>query len=214
MHFRTKEKRTHPWPPVTRQRNTAPTAGEKASAPDSATTSAQAGLSGALGRSSDTRHGVAEAMFLPTARNNHSGESLDVGAFRESLERIQKEIGYCLKGLAMVESGGMGRAFSRPKSRARVVSAMGFKVPRPKSKFRALSKSAQDIKGKGPLVCPADRPKMLKAKVGPGSRPPFGFFGLRCIAFSGSVATGPRRQDLHTKRLFLKAGTISGPSRR
>jgi hypothetical protein len=214
MHFRTKEKRTHPWPPVTRQRNTAPSVLAKTETMVGKTAPAPAGLSAAMGRSTDIRHGAASATLLPTARINHFGDSFDVGAFRESLERIQKEIGYCLKGLAMVESGGMGRAFSRPKSRARVVSAMGFKVPRPKSKFRALSKSAQDIKGKGPLVCPADRPKMLKAKVGPGSRPPFGFFGLRCIAFSGSVATGPRRQDLHTKRLFLKAGTISGPSRR
>lgn len=105
--FCTEEKNTCAWIPVTRQRlpmQTVPkvlarkgtATGEiaPAPAPDSALTSAQAGLSVALGRSSDTRHGAAEATFLPTARNSHSGESLDVGAFKESLEMMQKEIDF------------------------------------------------------------------------------------------------------------------------
>jgi len=108
---------------------------------------AQAGPSVALGRSSDTRHGVAEPTFLPAARNNHSGESFDVGALRESLERMQKEIDFWLKGLALVDGGGLGRAAS---SRARMV---GFKVARPKSKSKskpiskkiALSNSAKAL---------------------------------------------------------------------
>jgi hypothetical protein len=179
--YSTKEKRTHPWLLVTRPRlpkQTVPSVLAKIETAVGKTTPtpAPAGFFDAMGRSSDTRHGVASAMFLPTARINHFGESLDVGAFRESLERIQKEIGVCLKGLAMVEGGGLGRAFSRPNSRAHAVSAMGFKVPRPKSKpkskFLALSKSARDTKGKCLLVYPADQPKVLKAKEGSGSRPP------------------------------------------
>lgn len=151
-------------PKVLARKGTA--AGEIAPAPD------QAELSVALGRSSDTRHGAAEATFLPTARNSHSGESLDVGAFKESLERMQKEIDFCLKGLAMVDGGGLGRASS---SRAR---AVGFKVARPKSKSKprskiiALSKSARASKGKGILDCP-DQPMEWRAKEGPGSRPPW-----------------------------------------
>jgi hypothetical protein len=83
---------------------------------------------------------------------------------------MQKEIDFCLKGLAMVDGGGLGRASS---SRARVV---GFKVARPKSKPRskiiAFSKSARDSKGKGILDCPVDQPMEFRAKEGPGSRPP------------------------------------------
>jgi len=131
---------------------------------------APVGLSAVMGKKSDTRHGEASATLPPTARINHVGESLDVGAFRESLERIQTEIDFCLKGLAMVEGGGMGRALS-PNSRARAVSAMGFKVTRPKSKVLAISKSARASKGKGPLVCPADRPKVFMAKEGQDSAP-------------------------------------------
>jgi hypothetical protein len=181
--FCAEEKNNHAWVPVNWQRVPMQTvqkvlarkgtaAGEKAPAPDSATTSAQAGLSGALGRSSVSRHGVAEAKFLPTARNSHSGESLDVGAFRESLERMQKEIEFCLKGLAMVDGGGLDRASS---SRAR---AVGFKVARPKSKSKprsktvGVTKSARASKGKGILDCP-DQPLEWRAKEGPGSRPPW-----------------------------------------
>jgi hypothetical protein len=188
MHYRTKEKRTHPWPPVTRQRKKVSSVLAKTKIVAGKTAPAPAGLSATMGRSTDTRHGAASATLLPTAHINHSGDNLDVGALRESLERIQKEIGYCLKGLALVEGGGLGRAFSCPKSRARAASAMGFKLPRPKSKFRALSKSARDIKGKGRLVCPADGPKVLKAKVGPGSRPP--------SASSGSDASPVRAVSL------------------
>jgi len=132
---------------------------------------APVGLSAVMGKKSDTRHGEASATLPPTARINHVGESLDVGAFRESLERIQTEIGFSLKGLAIVEGGGMGRALS-PNSRARAVSAMGLKVTQPKSKVLAISKSARASKGKGPLVCPTDRPKVFMAKEGPGFRSP------------------------------------------
>jgi hypothetical protein len=138
---------------------------------------APVGLSAVMGKKSDTRHGEASATLAPTTRINHVGERLDVGAFRESLERIQTEIGFCLKGLAMVEGGGMGRALS-PNSRARAVSAMGFKVTRPKSKVVAISKSARASKGKGPLVYSADWPKVFMAKEGPGFRPPSESSGL------------------------------------
>jgi hypothetical protein len=149
-------------------------AGEIASVPDTAPTptAAQAGPSVALGRSSDTRHGVAEPTFLPAAHNSHSGESFDVGALRESLERMQKEIDFWLKGLALVDGGGLGRATS---SRARMV---GFKVARPKSKPKpklktiALSKSAKASKGKGILDCP-DQAMVWRAKVDPVFRPPW-----------------------------------------
>jgi hypothetical protein len=127
--FCSEEKNSHAWAPETRHRvpmQTVPkviarrgtAAGERALGPDTAPTptAAQAGPSVALGRSSDTRHGVAEATFLPAARNSHSGERFDVGALRESLERMQKEIDFWLKGLALVDGGGLGRAAS---SRAR-----------------------------------------------------------------------------------------------
>jgi hypothetical protein len=193
------EKNSHAWAPEIRQRvpmQTVPkvlarkgtAAGEIASVPDTAPTptAAQAGPSVALGRSSDTRHGVAEATFLPAARNNHSGESFDVGALRESLERMQKEIDFWLKGLALVDGGGLGRAAS---SRARMV---GFKVarpkskPKPKSKTIALSKSARASKGKGILDCP-DQAMEWRAKVDPVFRPPWAY--ASSVHSHGAVST-------------------------
>jgi hypothetical protein len=97
------------------------TAGKTAPAP--------IGHSAMLGRTIDTRHGAILATLLLEARNNHFGESLDVGTFKETLERVQEEIGYCLKGLAMLEGGGLGSAISRPKHRTLVEFAMGFKLP-------------------------------------------------------------------------------------
>jgi hypothetical protein len=189
----TEEKNSHAWAPVNRQRvpmQTVPkvmarkgtAAGEIAPVPDMAPTStpAQAGPSVALGRSSSTRHGAAEATFLPTARNSHSGESLDVGALRESLERMQKEIDFWLKGLALVDGGGLGRAAS---SRAQVV---GFKVARPKSKTIALSKPARSSKGKGILECP-DQAMEWRGKVDPGSRPPWAH--ASSVHIHGAVST-------------------------
>jgi hypothetical protein len=187
-HYRTKEKRIHPWLPVTRQRLPKQTILEKTETAAGKTTPAPAGLSTALGRTTDSRHGAVSTTLLPAARINHFGESLDVGAFRESLERIQKEIGFCLKGLAMFEGGGLGRAISRPNPRARADSAMGFKGPRPKTKFLARSKSARDTKGKGPMVCSTNQPKVFKAKEGPSSRP--------LSALSGSGASLSRADSL------------------
>lgn len=181
----TEDKTSHAWAPVNRHRVPMQTdpkdmarkgvaEGEKAPVQVTApfATSAQAGPSVALGRSSDIRHGAAEATVLPAVRNSHSGASLDVGALRESLDRMQKEIAFCLKGLALVDGDGMGRAAS---SRARVV---GFRVARPKSKPKpkantsAASKSARASKGKGILGCP-DQAMEWRAKVVPGERPPW-----------------------------------------
>jgi len=207
----TEEKNSHAWAPVNRQRVPMQTvskdmarkgaaAGEKAPVPVTApfATPAQAGPSVVLGRSSDIRHGVAEATVLPAARYSHSGVSLDVGALRESLERMQKEIDFCLKGLALVDGDGLGRAAS---SRARVV---GFRVARPKSKSKpkanssAVSKSARASKGKGILDCP-DQAMEWRAKVVPGSRP-LGPMRVRCF-FMGLLRRrawkpGPSRQGL------------------
>lgn len=49
------------------------------------TTPAPAGHSAMLGRTIDTRHGAVSATLLLAARNNHFGESLDVGTFKEKL---------------------------------------------------------------------------------------------------------------------------------
>jgi hypothetical protein len=181
----TEDKISHAWAPVNRQHVPMQTdpkdmvrkgAAEGEKAPVQVTapfaTSAQAGPSVALGRSSDFRHGAAEATVLPAVRYCHSGASLDVGALRESLDRMQKEIAFCLKGLALVDGDGMGRAAS---SRARVV---GFRVARPKSKPKpkantsAASKSAKASKGKGILGC-LDQAMEWRAKVVPGERPPW-----------------------------------------
>jgi hypothetical protein len=185
-HYSTQEKGTLPWFPVTRKRLPKQTVLAKTETAAGKTAPAPAGHSAVLGRTTDRRHGAVSATLLPTAHNNHFGDSLDVGTFREMLERLQEEISYCLKGLAMFEGGGLGSAMSHPKSRTRAESAMGFKVPRPKTKFLAHTKSARDTKGKGPMVRPTNRPKMFKAKEGPGSRPP--------LALSGS-GSSPSRAD-------------------
>jgi hypothetical protein len=177
-HYRTHEKRTHPWVLVNRQRLPKQTVLAKTETAAGKTAPAPAGLSAVLGRTIDTRHGAVLATLLPAAHINHFGDSLDVGTFRETLERLQKEIGFCLKGLAMFEGGGPGCAFSRPKPRACAEFALGFKVPRPKMKFLAHSKSARDTKGKGPMICPSNWPKVFNAKEGPGSRLPSALLGL------------------------------------
>jgi hypothetical protein len=103
--------------------------------------------------------------------------------------KIRKQRKYIEKSIFL---RGSSLQMSTSRGLARAVSAMGFKVQRPKfkpkSKFLALSKSARDTKGKGLLVCPADQPKVLKVKEGPGSRPP--------SALAGSGASPSRAESL------------------
>jgi hypothetical protein len=80
--------------------------------------------------------GSSSPMLPSVSRKVHFGDSLDLHSIRQTLEKLHVEIGYCLKGLHLLEDDLLGRGpklhgpsplfKTQPKS-------LGSKLPRPKS---------------------------------------------------------------------------------
>lgn len=116
--------------------------------------------------------------MLPFALcKSHFGDSLDLRSIRKTLEKLHVEIGYCLKGLHLLEDDllGSGPKLPGPSSLPRSqTDYLSFKLPWPKSikpsyplSARGPLEPAQLSKGKAPLCFPIKRPKlMVKAKAG------------------------------------------------
>jgi hypothetical protein len=143
--------------------------------------------------------GSSPSMLRSASRKSHFGDCLNLRSIKKTLKKLHVEIGYCLKGLHLLEDDllGSGPKLPGPNSLPRTQSnSLGSKLPRPKSMkpaspslTRGPSEPAQLSKGKAPLLFPIKRPKILiKAKAGSVLRPiPTPHFSLGASASTSAV---------------------------
>jgi hypothetical protein len=143
--------------------------------------------------------GSSPYMLPSTSRKSHFGDCLDLRRIKKTLEKLQVEIGDCLKGLHLLEDDlmGSGPKFPGPNSLPKTQSnSLGSRLPPPKSMMPASPSStrgpletAQLCKGKAPMQFPIKRPKiMIKTKAGSVLRPiPTPHFSLDTGASTSAI---------------------------
>jgi len=126
-------------------------------------------------------------MLRSASRKSHFGDCLNLRSIKKTLKKLHVEIGYCLKGLHLLEDDllGSGPKLPGPNSLPRTQSMK----PASPSLTRGPSEPAQLSKGKAPLLFPIKRPKILiKAKAGSVLRPiPTPHFSLGASASTSAV---------------------------
>jgi hypothetical protein len=93
---------------------------------------------------SGLRGRVAGSMLPFASRKSHFGDCLDLRSITKTLETLHVEIGYCLKGLHLLEDElmGSGPKLPDPNSLPRTQSnSLGSSLPRPKSMMPASPSS-------------------------------------------------------------------------
>jgi hypothetical protein len=148
-------------------------------------------------------HWTSSPMLPSASRKIHFGDSLDLRCIRKTLKKLHVEIGYCLKGLHLLEDDllGSGPKLHSPCPLSKTQpNSFGSKLPWPKSSkpsspfsARGPSKSVHLPKGKAPLFFPIKRPKLLvKAKAGSVLCPiPTPHFSMDAGASTSVVQSAP-----------------------
>jgi len=88
--------------------------------------------------------GSSPSMLRSASRKSHFGDCLDLRSITKTLETLHVEIGYCLKGLHLLEDElmGSGPKLPGPNSLPRTQSnSLGSSLPRPKSMMPASPSS-------------------------------------------------------------------------